>query len=207
MAPSLIARRALWLAVVATLLRYSLAESGRYSFALLGEGVTPIGDPSAVGGGIIFDCKVTCQRGTCPRGSAREYERLGRCTTVHVEPLKGAWMSCSVESYFPAGSVLMEVRCVAVQACVQGAKRRAAARCIPVRPASDSNGCPNQPFIVALLVRPPPLPAGRARTSSRTGSSLARPQSRAAPAPTWGRTGRRASEWTAPRSPPPAAAP
>jgi hypothetical protein len=98
------------LAILAVLMRCGAAKKETHLFDLKGEGVTPIGDPASVGGGLIFDCEVACQGNACPKGSARVYERLGRCVTVHVEPSKGAWMSCSVESYFPAGSVLMEVR-------------------------------------------------------------------------------------------------
>jgi hypothetical protein len=85
-----------------------------FEFALEGEGVTPIGNPAKVGGGLIFDCKVTCTSRRCPDKS-KTYDRYGHCTTVSVDADKGAWMACSVETYTQTGNIIMEVRVQAMQ--------------------------------------------------------------------------------------------
>lgn len=80
-----------------------------FQFNLKGEGVTPMGDQTQVGGGMIFDCEVECHGHQCPPGETRVYERYGHCTTVNVDTTKGVWMICTVETYFSTGSVIMEV--------------------------------------------------------------------------------------------------
>lgn len=91
---------------------YGHNDENTFHFNLKGEGVTLLGEAGKVGSGLIFDCEVKCdgEHEHCPPGETTVYERYGDCTTVNVDTKKGTVMLCTVETYFPTGSVIMEVR-------------------------------------------------------------------------------------------------
>jgi hypothetical protein len=72
-----------------------------WRMGLIGEGSTIIGKAGTIGQQLIFDCEVT--------RNGKKFERYGWCSTVQIDSKRGSWMLCTMETYFPEGSVMNQV--------------------------------------------------------------------------------------------------
>lgn len=72
-----------------------------WRMGLIGEGSTIIGKAGTIGQQLVFDCEVT--------RNGKKFERYGWCSTVQIDSKRGSWMLCTMETYFPEGSVMNQV--------------------------------------------------------------------------------------------------
>lgn len=87
--------------VLLMLVASTFAEQKVFRLGLVGEGSTMVGDEGKVGQVLIFDCEVTRDK--------KKHERYGVCTLVSTSGQEGVSWLCSMETYFPEGTILQQV--------------------------------------------------------------------------------------------------
>ena len=87
--------------VLLVLVASTSAEQKVFRLGLIGEGSTMVGEEGKVGQVLIFDCEVTRDK--------KQHERYGVCTLTSPSGQKGVSWLCSMETYFPEGTILQQV--------------------------------------------------------------------------------------------------